>query len=243
MFAMRGAAFWLLAIAGIVCGAQPANLPHYVEIKIPRGVDSATVFIRYLLDGDFGGWVDRRPSVSSYFVATTVNQKAASRLRALVYAPGCAIQTYDLQISGSNVQQLAFNCQPVPPVWFSGIVTDLRDSRIVAKYTGPWVQDFFSLPDGIVTFIPVGEANYFTDQGRFHILIPDFSGADRPGEIQFWAKDPSTGNVLARLVPAAHSSPGSPAPGEIKFVVCGTQESRHHDRFGFSTRDAEDACP
>lgn len=37
--------------------------PHYVEIQLPRGIDSAKVFIRYLLDGGaspIGGWVDLR---------------------------------------------------------------------------------------------------------------------------------------------------------------------------------------
>jgi hypothetical protein len=49
---MRVGALGLLAIAGIVRGQVP-DPQHYVEIKIPRGVDSATVFIRYVLDGWF----------------------------------------------------------------------------------------------------------------------------------------------------------------------------------------------
>lgn len=240
---MRRAALPLLMIARMVCGQVPAAPPHYVEIKIPRGVDSARVFIRYRLDDDpgtIGGWVDPQADVSSYFVATTQNGKAASRLRALVYAPGCAMRTYDLSLSGSSVQQALFDCRPVPSLWISGMANGLKDSRIVAKYTGRWVQDFFGLGDGIVTLIPVGEANYFTDKGRFQELIPDFSGEERPGEIQFWATDPATGNVLARLLPSMHPTPASATPVEIKFVVCGIRESRAHDSFGFAIRGQED---
>ena len=81
---MRVGALGLLAIAGIVRGQVP-DPQHYVEIKIPRGVDSATVFIRYVLDGGFGGWVDPRAEVSAYFIATTRNGRASSRLKALIY--------------------------------------------------------------------------------------------------------------------------------------------------------------
>jgi hypothetical protein len=65
-------------------------------------------------------------------------------------------------------------------------------------------------------------------------LIPDFSGEDRPGEIQFSATDRATGNILARLIPAERFAPGSPIPAEIKFAACGTYESRAHDPFGFA---------
>lgn len=216
-----------------------AQAPHYVEFKVPHNVDSAKIFIRYVLDSGFGGWVDPKAGVSSYFLETAQNGKAARRLRALIYAPGCAIETYDLAIAGSGVEQIAYGCRPVAWFWMTGAVTGLKDSRIQAKFTARWVQQFFDLPDGIVTQVPVGEANYSTDDGQFRLMLPAFSD----GEVQFWAADRSDGRILGRLVP---DEPLRPAESSVRFSVCGTKESRAHDQFGFALRGQEGvdvACP
>jgi len=72
--------------------AQP-NPVRTLEIKLPKGVPSESVFIRYVLAGeDFGGLVEPCPKVSSYLISTARAGVAASRIRSLVYAPGCAIQ-------------------------------------------------------------------------------------------------------------------------------------------------------
>ena len=90
----------LVVAAGVCSGQVPqpqASSTHYVEIKLPRGVISESVFIRYLLAGeDFGAWVRPRLGVSSYIISTTHEGHPATRIKALLYTPGCAIQTLDL---------------------------------------------------------------------------------------------------------------------------------------------------
>ena len=99
-------------------GASPS---HYVEIKLPPGVISESVFIRYLLAGEeFGGWVQPHPGVSTYVISTTHEGRPTTRIKALLYAPGCAIQTLDLPVSGSNSQQYSFICRPLASVWIVG---------------------------------------------------------------------------------------------------------------------------
>jgi len=233
---MRRAAL-LLMTAGLICGQR------YVEIKIPDGVDSNAVCIRYVLDRDFGGWVDPHSDISSYFISTVRNSRTAERLKALVYAPGCSIQTFDIAISKAWPQSISYDCRPVPSIAISGSVTGLDNARIEAKYGARWVREFFGLTDKIETPVPVGHGMYFAGSEGFRLSIPDFSGDDREGEIQFWAVDPGTGKILARLIPVTPRQP-LVAGATIKFGLCGTPAARGHDRFGFAIRGHEDdiAC-
>jgi len=102
----------LVLVAGDCLGQVP-RLPtassHYLEIKFSREVISESVFGRYLLDGkDFGGWIQPRPGVSSYFISTTHEGRSATRIKALLYAPGCAIETLDLPDIGFDLRVLQF---------------------------------------------------------------------------------------------------------------------------------------
>lgn len=258
---MRGAAGFVgMLIAPVLAclGQVPPAAPHYIEIRIPRGVDSASVFIRYVLDRDFGGWVQPRAEVSSYFIGTTRNGRASVRLKALLYAPGCAIQTLDLPVSGSSVQQFPFVCNTIPYVTINGYFDppDGREARIEVKYAARWAQEFLGLGDGIVTDIPVASVAYHPDTGRFHVSIPDLSrdplaGAERAGELQVWATEPASGKILAQLTPVEPRALTSPAgglkitseyPAQIKFALCGTPQTGPHDAFGFKLRERVDAA-
>lgn len=99
------------------------------------------------------------------------------------------------------------------------------------------MEEFFH--QEIDTLIPVAQANYWTDQGRFRVLVPDFSGDNRAGEIQFWASNPITGKIVARLLPDMRSSADRAMPDQTEFHMCGTQEARGRDRFGFAIRGEE----
>ena len=68
---------------------------------------SEKVFIRYRLAAEkLGGWVQPHSGVSSYFISTTHEGRQATRIKALRYAPSCAIQTFDLPVSSSNNRQV-----------------------------------------------------------------------------------------------------------------------------------------
>src|SRR5579863_543887 len=159
----------VVLVAGVCSGQSPqpgASSAHYLEITLPRGVISENVFVRYQLAGEeFGGWVQPHPGVSSYFIRTIHKGRPATRIKALLYAPGCAIQTLDLPVSGLNNQQYSFNCRPLSSVWIGGTVTRMdrlygREVKLQAKYVARWAQSFLELGDGIVTTIPVGDVAY-----------------------------------------------------------------------------------
>jgi hypothetical protein len=241
-----------------ICSAQPAA---YVEIKIPVGVRSETIFMRYTLDNDFGGWVEPRPDVSSYFIRTTRQGVAAARFRALIYAPGCAIQTVDLPTSGPAVPRYSFMCEPVPNVRLMGnlIESDRLNAgktRLEVKYVARWAAGFLGIGEDLTTDIPVGGTRYAAKDGSFEISLPDFSedpmaSASDPGEFQILTRDRTNGNIVARLVPTVESLRTRMGGLEIRkayadkieFAACPGRGPHLHDALGFSVRPtAKDAC-
>jgi hypothetical protein len=257
-----------LVLVAALCSGQipqpPASRSHYIEIKLPRGVNSESVFIRYLLAGEeFGGWVRPHRGASSYIISTTREGRPAPRIKALLYAPGCAIQTLDLPLSGSNNQPYSFMCRPLSSVRIVGALTRTdrlygREVKLQAKYVARWAQSFLELGDDIVTTIPVGDVAYLSPDGRFRLSVPDFSqdplaGApDHLGELQIWARDKTSADIVAQLVPAGPQiikarmgglKIQSEYPSETVFAPCAVNPPQLHDAIGFALRpDAFDAC-
>ena len=256
----------LVFLAGVCSGQIPQSTgrpPRYIEIKLPDGVISESVFIRYILSGEeLGGWVQPHTGVSSYFISTTHAGRPAARIKALLYAPGCAIQTLDVPVSSLNAA-IPFICQPLSNVWIAGILTwtDRLYGHAVnlqMNYVARWAQSFLGLRNGIVTTIPVGDVSSLAPDGRFSLSVPDFSrdalaGApDHSGELQIWARDKNSNDVVAQLVPARplllKTRMGglkirSEYPSETVFAPCATDPRQLHDAIGFALRpDAFDAC-
>jgi hypothetical protein len=187
--------------------------PHYISINIPGGVNSENVFIRYILAGEeIGGWVQPRANVSSYVIATAHEGQTAARIKAILYAPGCAIQTIDLPLSNSTNPQYTFLCQPLGNVRIGGKLTQTdrlsgREVKLQAKYIARWAPNFLGLATAIPLTIPVGDAADLSAGNSFQMSIPDLSrdplagAADHPGEFQIWAKDKDAGNDVAQLEP------------------------------------------
>jgi hypothetical protein len=260
--------FRLLVLAAGVClgqSPQPGASPsHYIEIKLPRWVNSENVFVRYQLVGEeYTGWVQPHPGVSSYFISTTHEGRPVTRIKALLYAPGCAIQTLDLPVSDSNNQAYSFICQPLPSVWIAGAVTRMdrfhgREVKLRAKYLVRWAQSFLELGNDIVTTIPVGDAAYPSPDGRFRLSVPDFSqdplaGApDHPGELQIWASDKTSDRLVAQLILAGPDGMKtrmgglkilSEYPAEMLFAPCVANPTTLHDKVGFAVRPgSSDQC-
>jgi len=74
----------LVLVAGICTGQSPqsgATPSHYVEIKVPRWVNSENVFVRYQLVGEeYTGWVQPHSGVSSYFINTIYEGRPVTRI-------------------------------------------------------------------------------------------------------------------------------------------------------------------
>jgi len=257
----------LILAAGICLAWIPPALAgpaRQIEIKLPADVASETVFIRYRLDGEeLGGWVQPRHGVSSYFISTTREGRSANRIKALLYAPGCALQTLDVVLAGSNSQQYIFTCQPLASVWIAGklIRSDRlygREVKLRASYVARWAQAFLGLRDDIVIDVPVGDAVDLQADGRFRMLVPDLSqdalaGApDHPGALQIWARDRTSEDRVALLIPAGLPVTKRPIgglriqpeyPPEIVFAPCSANPPQVHDATGFALRpDPSGAC-
>ena len=184
--------------------------PHYISIHIPDGVRSENVFIRYILAGeDIGGWVQPRADVSSYVIGTTHEDQTAARIKAIIYAPGCAIQTIDLPLSDSTNPQYSFLCQPLSSVRITGTLTQTerlqgREVTLQARYIARWVQDFLGLSAAIPLTIPVGDAADLSADKSFQLSAPDLSPRMR------WQERP-TNQANCR------SGPRIKAPGTISL--------------------------
>lgn len=256
-----------LALLTAFCSAQtpgPTNPARYIEIELPSSVASESVFVRYALDGqDLGGTVQPHRGVTSFGIGTIFDGHPATGIKAILYAPGCAIQTLDLRLSGSDDPRYSFICHPLRDIAIQGVLT-LSDRlyghkvKLQTKYLPRWAQPFLGLDGTIFTTIPVGETAYLSAEGRFRLVIPDLSqdplaGApDHPGELQIWANDEITGVAVAKLVPADDRSIRTEMgglkvhgeyPPEIAFALCPTSSARATGRTGFAVRlNGKDPC-
>jgi hypothetical protein len=249
----------LILVAGI-CSGQ--SRPHYIEIKLPPGVISESFFIRYVLAGeDFGAWVQPLTGVSSYVISATLDGQPATGIKAILYAPGCAIQTLDLPLSGSTNPQYSFICQPLRSISMSAalIRSDRfygREVKLQARYVTRWAQAFLGLDESIGTVIPIGEAVDLSADGPFRLTIPDLSQdplagtPDHPGELQVWAREKTSGAIYAQLIPTTtqliKTRTGGVKvqheyPSEIVFAPCPVSPHRSEKK-GFDIRPGGDWC-
>jgi hypothetical protein len=240
-----------LILGSCIC---PAQNSHYIEIKLPPGIPSETVFIRYLLAGDdFGDWVRARPGVSSYFIGVTRPGRPATRIKAILHAPGCAIQTLDRPVSASNNPPYSFVCQPLANISISGALTRMnqllgREVKLRARYIARWAPAFLEIDPRILTAIPVGDEANVSIDGHFRLSVPDFSqdplasAPDHLGELQLWAQDKFSQEAIAELIPAAPKAIKTRMGAmkiqseypEITFTPCVADLPRVHDAFGFA---------
>jgi hypothetical protein len=254
----------LLAAACAAQTATPDNPRRYVEIKLPPEVISETFFARYVLAGqDFGGWLHPLPGTSSYGISTTFEGIPVTGIKAILYAPGCAIRTLDLHLTGADNPQFQFICQPLRSIAIHGALTLSerlygRKVKLQAKYIARWAQSFLGLDDSIVTTIPVGDVAHVSADGRFRLVVPDLSQdplagtPDHPGELQVWAKDETSDAIVAKLIPTDPQflkarmgglKVSNEYPSEVVFAPCAAGSAQRHDKEGFAMRpDIADAC-
>lgn len=246
-----GLLFALIPLAGL----SPAQTPEpsrYLEIQLPAGVPSETFFIRYSLSGvGFSSWAPPRSGLTSYAIHTTANGRLATGIKAVLYAPGCAIRTLDLAVTPFDNPRYSFVCQPLRTVEIHGSVkrVDLLAPRIEARYVARWAQAFLGVDDTINTSFPAGVPADMSAGGLFTVTVPDFSqdplaGApDHPGEFQIIARRQDTGVPFAQLVPTklpATKFGGlfiqKEYPAEIEFEPRGARCTPPHDSEGFAIR-------
>ena len=228
---MRRVATVLLGTAveiGAICfgliAQPPSKSSPIAEVTLPKDVASGTVFKRYALAGeDFGGWVQRRSGVSSYAISTVREGRPTPRIRGIVYAPRCAAQTFDLQLSTSNYKQYPFFCQPLSDLWIAGTVIESdrlygRQVKVHAKFLVRWAQQFLGINTELLTSIPLGDAVNLSPHQTFllALLVPTEPAALRVGV---------GGLRLQREYPS-----------KIIFTPCASGHAQVHDAIGFARR-------
>jgi hypothetical protein len=239
-------AILLVALAGTCFGETG------FEIKLAPKVASENVFGRYLLTGPFGGfsgWLSQAKGIQSYRIETSVDGKPAARLKSILYAPGCELQTFDVALGERD--SFEFECRPMASVSLQGKLTKSeallkRDVEIRVNYVPYWASNFFELGDDLITTIPVVTAVPDAD-GRFQVNLPAFSPDPSASAVfQFWARERSTGNLLGELVPQESRSKfgglqiEAGYPREMAFTSCAMP--RAAVSAGFAKRGDPDGC-
>src|SRR5258707_12495426 len=84
-----------------------------VSISLPPDIPSETVQIAYHLVGPFGGrggYIKQGGGLHSYEIVSSVEGKAATAIRMIVYAAGCEIQTFVVPVAGDFTIHREFGC-------------------------------------------------------------------------------------------------------------------------------------
>jgi hypothetical protein len=247
----------VVAFAALASLGAAQNSQTYLEIRLPSGVQSESVLIRYVVSGDdFGGWVKPQPGLPAYRISAIRNDALASGIKAIVYAPGCGIETLDVAFPDAGNREYLFVCHPTGSVRVSGKIAQVellskRDVVLQAKYLAHWASAVLGIGGKVPLTIPLGEPSALTSEGRFELSVPDFAsdpGArSRLSEIQIWAIDKSDGPNVAQLFPQARPDAKTRAsglriqrayPAEIAFTPCTVNPPDRvlHNREGFAIR-------
>ena len=181
-----------------------------VSISLPLNVPSETVQISYFLIGPFGGYggyVAQRTGVHAYDVPASVQGKAATEIRMIVYASGCEIQTFVIPLAEDSNVRGEFPCQRIEMVRLSGQIvrTELlrdRSAELVVTYMAYWAHGFYGTFDGAVTEFRLATVSPAAN-GMFQVDLPYFSAdaAALPSQrrASFWLmlRDSKTCNPVA----------------------------------------------
>ena len=171
-----------LAIVGITEPCSNAEVSPSVSVLLPPDIPSETVQIVYHLVGPFGGrggYNKQQAGMQSYEIASSVEGKAATEIRMIVYAPGCEIQTFVVPLAEDSRVKQRFECHRVPTVTLSGQIepTDLvrdNNAELVVIYMAYWAHGFFGIADGAVAELRLATVAPDAD-GSFQVELPYFT--------------------------------------------------------------------
>lgn len=135
-----------------------------------------------------------------------------------LWAPGCRIQTFEDDLTGSAQLERFFLCDHLPTVTVRGHIHPIallekKPAEIIAYFVADWECTFFRETDCLVPTLNLGTVTP-DDTGHFEIQLPNFSddpvaSAENVGEWQFVLRDPKTWNRIAGLYP---EDPGLDTP-------------------------------
>jgi hypothetical protein len=188
---------------------KAADLPS-VSISLPPSTPSETVQISYFLRGPFGGhggYTAQRAGLRSYEIPTSVEGKAATEIRMIVYASGCEIRTFVISLAENSRVNQEFPCQRVAMVKLSGRIAPnelVRDNNaeLVVTYRAYWAHGFYGITDGFVTAFRIATVSPDAN-GMFQADLPYFNAdaaaasSQRSGGFWLMLRDSKTWNHIA----------------------------------------------
>lgn len=227
----------LFGMAGLLLQSAPAPkavtfLPS-VSISLPADVPSETVQISYFLRGPFGGYGDYvapRTGVHSYDLPTSVEGKAATEIRMIVYASGCEIQQFVLPLTEHSRVSQEFQCERAETVRLSGkiaptaLVSD-NNAELVVTYMAYWAHGFYGITDGFVTRFHLATASPDAN-GMFQVELPYFSvdskasSSKQRASFRLMLRDAKTWNLIASNL--------EPEKQELRLEVHGLRIRSHY---------------
>lgn len=244
----------------LLCLAQSS--PRWFDIHLASGIYPEDTVIRYAISGDdLGRWVKTKPGINSYRVGIADSPNAS--LRAIFYAPGCAIETVDSSLQRGSA---TFTCSPLKTLPLRGQlrITEWlahRNIRVQAKYVAQWAPGFLGIAKEAPLTIKLPDRVPVEPDGHFQITVPDLASdphagvASGMGELQLWAVDAVHGSPIAHLLPLNNAKTDdrtgsirvlSSYPNEILFDVCsvGPEETHliHRDGFVVRGEDPRERC-
>jgi len=171
----------LLVIATLAAAQQTAPSKR-IRVHLPASVPAKSVVIVYFLGGPFGGHsaqVQPREDKLVYTLPMSTKELAATRMKGVIWAKGCELRTYDLDLLHSAERELTYECLVPSSVVLTGRL-HLNDSvrkkphHIAITYGASWVCGFFGLGDCMVPGFRVGTVTPADDE-TFTVELPDFS--------------------------------------------------------------------
>lgn len=220
------------------------------HVEIPQAIDSEQVFLEYCLYGDIPtcSWISPSPNRTVYTIGGGARVKY---LKGILYAPGCAVETFTVELPELSHR---FTCRPLPTLPLSGEIFTKDPSygsrvELSATYAAPWAKRFFGTADAL-TNIPLGKPERLPENNRFQFAVPDFASdpLTASGSLYIWAKEKATGKLAALLVPEGAQKKidslkvQAHYPASLVFRPCPATPAPVHDKFGFAIRGEEHAC-
>lgn len=187
----------LVILLGVASFLDPSRTPaqaddlSFVSIALPQDVRSENVQISYYLVGPFGGYggyAAKQSGVTSYQIPTVIDGKAATEIRAIVYASGCEIQKFAIPLTEQSPVIREFTCQRVEPIRLSGQIepnelAKYGNAELVITYRAWWAHGFFGIADGPVTHFELAKMSPQAD-GSFDVDLSMSGGEPTLSETQ-----------------------------------------------------------
>ncbi|MGB2589716.1 MAG: hypothetical protein WBG02_04375 [Candidatus Acidiferrum sp.] len=196
-------------------------------VRVDPSVNPAELQVRYFITGEFGGFsgyqVDQ-DGERAILIHTELEGKPAKGLKAVLYAPGCQIQTISMVELSTSSREGEFHCTPLGETLLQGRFPQgpsnpAQRMEVQVRYLGFWGHNFFGITDGFVLSFDITKSSVGPD-GSFQAYLPNFaeSGAQSPqvedAAFQLILRDPDSGNFLAELKPPASLS----RAGNLKII-------------------------